>query len=78
MIDSNGAILTKISNISKSIPVQKQKAATFFLQSPMTTDYTKSKKGLTSLKSQVFLLVVDYSVFNELQVHVIVSFAVIC
>ena len=29
-------------------------------------------------KSQVFLLVIDYSVFNELQVHVIVRFAVIC
>ena len=49
-----------------------QKSPIFLLLSLKTIHCTKSKKGLTSLKSQAFLLVIDYSVFNELKVHIIV------
>ena len=71
-------------NYNKNLPhIQilshpNSKIGQFFSSKPTTIHYTKSKKGLTSLKSQAFLLVIDYSVFNELQVHVIVRFAVIC
>ena len=56
----------------KSFSIKNQKILILSPFSPITTDCTKSKKDLTSLKSQVFLLVVDYSVFYKLQVHVIV------
>ena len=43
MIDSIGTIIIKISNISKSIPIQIQKSPHFFPLSLKTINCTKSK-----------------------------------
>ena len=58
---------------------QNTKKSSFFILNPQNNRLHKVKKRPDFIKkSQVFLLVIDYSVFNELQIHVIVRFAVIC